>query len=48
LAECDRADCGPILNALFVTSGVGLLVTGFGMLGICGSSIALAVARLRR
>ena len=48
LAEWDRADCGAVLHSLFVTSGVGLLLAGFGMLGICGSLIALAVARFRR
>jgi hypothetical protein len=47
LAECDRADCGPLLNALYVTSGIGLLVVLLAALAICVSGVALLVARLR-
>jgi hypothetical protein len=48
LAECDRADCGPVLNALYYTSGVGLLLMLAGAIGVCVSCVALVVTRFRR
>jgi hypothetical protein len=48
LAECDRADCGPVLNALYYTSGIGLLMVVLGAIGVCVSGVGLLVTRLRR
>ena len=48
LAECDRADCGPVLNALFYTSGIGLLMVLLGAIGVCVSGVGLVVMRFRR
>jgi hypothetical protein len=48
LAECDRADCGAVLNALFYTSGIGLLLALLGVIGSCVSGVALMVTRFRR
>jgi hypothetical protein len=48
LAECDRADCGPVLNALFLTSGIGMVVAVLGMIGIGASLVADVIARFHR
>ena len=47
LAECDRADCGPILNALYLTSGIGVIVFLLGAIGTFVSGIALLIAGFR-
>jgi len=47
LAECDRADCGAVLNALFYTSGIGLLLAVLGAIGCCVSGVALIASHLR-
>jgi hypothetical protein len=48
LAECDRADCGPVLSVLAVTSWFGLLLLLAGLVGVLASGVLLVVRRLRR
>jgi ABC-type Na+ efflux pump permease subunit len=48
LAECDRSDCGPVLSALFYTSGIGLMLMLLGAIGSSVSGVGLLVIRFRR
>jgi hypothetical protein len=48
LAECDRANCDPIAQFLYDTSGLGLIVTGLAFVAVPIALIGLIVSVARR